>query len=810
MPTTTAAASGAASWQALTRAGAGDSIAALAAHPQARVELLVDALGTALADREEPIVLVLDDFHEVAETVHADIDLLLRLPAPALRIVIATRSDPPLHLGRLRLQDQLAELRVPDLALTLPETSELLAGLGLALDDEHVQRLWERTEGWVGAVRLAALSLRDHPEPERFVDDFAGDDRAISDYLLTEVMSTLTPDDRCFLLRTAVAGVLNGDLANALTDRNDGHRRLGELARGAALISPLDRRGEWYRYHALFRELLMAELRSGSPEQVPELHRRAAKWLADHGDDARGLLHAVEGEAWDLAARLAGERWVELLIRGEIGALRPLIERMPLEWALADPEVALAVASALLDRGDERAAEARVRSAEAAADRVAPERRAHFDVALNAIRLHVARLRGDLDGTLDAARELAQRGSLEHGVVEADLRALALTNLGIAELWAGEAGEAALHLERARNVAADAGHAWLVLIAVAHLALLASIQDDSPRSARHGREAIELAGRHGWERTWPAGGAYLALASADFRADRLEEAGESLERARDALAATRERPLRAALALVRSGILASRGELERALAVLTAGADELGDWPLLPALRDQFHAREAALRAELGERAQAKRLLLGDNGHGPRSLPAAVVLAQLQLGDGETAAARATLAPFRAELETSRTPPTVQGWLVDALALDAVADHAGAAASLEQALERAEPSGLRWALLGFGRSLQPLLRRQLRTGTAHRALVGELLDALDPANGDRRPAVHIVVEPLSPRERAVLRYLPTMMSNQEIAAELFVSVNTVKTHLKAIYRKLDVPDRREAVRRARALELLAP
>ena len=148
---------------------------------------------------------------------------------------------------------------------------------------------------------------------------------------------------------------------------------------------------------------------------------------------------------------------------------------------------------------------------------------------------------------------------------------------------------------------------------------------------------------------------------------------------------------------------------------------------------------------------------------------------------------------------------------MDALALDVLADHDGAAASLEQALERAEPSGLRWALLDFGRPLQPLLTRQLRRGTAHRALVGELLEALD---GDERAhAVRqspFVVEPLSPRERAVLRYLPTMMSNQEIASELFVSVNTVKTHLKAIYRKLDVADRREAVRRARALELLAP
>ena len=437
--------------EALTRAGAGEPIDALVAHPQERVELLVAALGGALADRIEPIVLVLDDFHEVAESVHAGVDLLLRRPPGGLRVIIATRADPPLHLGRLRLQDQLAEIRAPDLALTLPETTEMLTALSVSMGSDHVRRLWSHTEGWVGALRLASMSLRDHPEPERFVDDFAGDDRAVSDYLLSEVMSSLSPDDRWFLLRTSVAGVLNGDLANALTDRSDGQRRLAELARSGALLAPLDRRGEWYRYHALFGELLRAELRSEWPDQVPDLHRRAAAWLAEQGDDARALLHAVEGEAWDLAARLAGERWIDLLLRGEIGALRPLTERLPPEWAAADPELTLAMAAVLMHRGDEGAAEIQLRRAEATSERIPPERRARFDASLAAVRLYVARLRGDLDTALAAGRTLDADGGLDQGAIEADLRALALANLGIAELWAGRAEAAGRHLERSRG-----------------------------------------------------------------------------------------------------------------------------------------------------------------------------------------------------------------------------------------------------------------------------------------------------------------------------------------------------------------------
>jgi LuxR family transcriptional regulator, maltose regulon positive regulatory protein len=795
-------------WRAVLEAlhrASGRQVGRVRAPSGDRASVLVGALTAALPTDGSPVVLVLDDFHEVADTIHADLELLLRHPLPSLRLVVASRADPPLHLGRLRLQDQLAEIRSPQLAFTLDETSEMLGALGIEIQDDDVRRLWMHTEGWVGAIRLAAISLRDHPDPARFVADFAGDDRAISDYLLSEVMTTVSPEDRDFLLRTAVAGVLNGELADVLTGGDDGHRRLADLASAGALLAPLDRRGVWYRYHALFAELLRAELRSEAPHELPDLHRRAATWLADHGDDQRGLLHAVAAGAWDLAARLAGERWIDLLLQGEIAALRPLVDHMPPERLEADPELALAVASAMLERGDERAAEARLLAAERARDRVPEERRSRFDVSLAAVRLYLARIRGDLDAALEAGRELARRGRLEPGVVETDLRALALTNLGIAELWSGDLADAERQLQRGRGAAAEAGREWLVFIALAHLAMVAGAQDDFARAARQAREAIALAEEHGWERTWPAGGAYLAMATAAFLSDRLEEAETLLARAQDALAETRERPMRAVFALLRSGILTVRGDHEAALAVVLAGSEALGDWPVRPTIREQFGAHEALLRAELGERAQAVSLLTETE-----SLPAAVIMAQLQLGEGEYTAARATVAQWMPALEHERSPAAVQGWLVDALALDAMADHDGAAASLERALDRAEPSGLRWALLGFGRSLQPLLRRQLRNGTAHGALVREIADALERQDGHASPHGELLIEPLSPRERAVLRYLPTMMSNQEIAAELFVSVNTVKTHLKAIYRKLDVQDRREAVRRARAMKLLAP
>ena len=685
----------------------------------------------------------------------------------------------------------------------------MLAALGVELGPRARRRLWERTEGWAGALRLAALSLREHPQPEAFVDDFAGDDRAISDYLLTEVMATLAADDRCFLLRTSIAGELNGELANALTDRSDGHRRLAELARGGALLTPLDRRGEWYRFHSLFAELLRAEMRSEHPEQSRELHRRAAWWLAEHGDHARGLLHAVEGEAWDLAARLAGERWSDLAIQGETAALRPLVDRMPPDWANDDPELALALASVVLERGDHAAAARHLRLAEAGAAAVPPERRTRFAVSLASLQLYVARLRGDLDEALETgARAGARRARSTLVSVPPDLRAMALVNLGIAELWANVGDAAEHHLERARGAAAEAGRPWLELFAIAHLAANASLTSDFVAAGRRAREAIALARHHGWERTWPAGAAYLALANEQFLGDRVDAAAETLDRAQDALATCRERPLRVVLGDAARGRARDQGPAghrargarrrRRAARRLAAAGGRRGAHPGASRRCCAPSSATATTRGGCSTRG--------------RSLPAAVGLAQLRLGAGDPdGALRRARVMGRRRWTASARRPRCRAGCCARWRTTRSPQHDEAAVALEEALERIEPAGLRRLPLAFGRTAAPLLRRQLRHGTSHRALAGELLATLEGTDGrERQQRATLVLEPLSPREAAVLRYLPTMMSNQEIASELFVSVNTVKTHLKAIYRKLDVPDRREAVRRARTLELLAP
>jgi LuxR family maltose regulon positive regulatory protein len=333
------------------------------------------------------------------------------------------------------------------------------------------------------------------------------------------------------------------------------------------------------------------------------------------------------------------------------------------------------------------------------------------------------------------------------------------------------------------------------------------------RALRHADEAVRLAVRRGWGRSEPAGAAYCVQAAVAIQRGQHEEAEGLVARASEALRETRDRPLRAVHALNRALLLSDAGEPEAALNILQAARDEVGDWPLLAPLEDQLLAREALLRAAVGERELGRALLKRAEGEGATSIPVANALARLRLLEGDPDAARALLAPHLGarDAPAAATPVSAraEAWLLDALALDALTETDGAATSLERSLELAEPAGLSRLLVEHGNRVRPLLHRQVRHGTAHPAIVTAALETIEHRASDGSRAVAVLLaEPLSGREEAILRYLPTMMSNHEIAGELFVSVNTVKSHLKAIYRKLDASGRREAVQRGRELGLM--
>ena len=774
--------------------------------PREGLDGLVAELLSAVDQLDQPVVLVLEDLHEVdSGAVYADLSRALRRPSANLRIIVSTRVDPPFALGRISVAGDLVELRGDDLAFTLEETRALFDLFEPRIDDADCELLWRRTEGWAAGLRLAASALRAHSDPSAFVADFAGGDGAIADYLVGEVLMREEPSIGDFMMRASILERLVPDMVATVTGRDDSAALLADLHHRHAFVTPVDSHREAYVMHPLVREFLQARLRYQSPQEVAVLHRRAALWMSAAEQHVGALRHAVAGGHVDLAARIAARHWIDAAVSGELGVLRRLLERLPPERIEADPRLQMALACALAERGETQRAQRLLARARGDAD----------DETLAAMRLaaelYLARASADGGAAVAAARALNEHAQAAAALRdEEDLRAFAHTHVGVASLWSGDAAGAQRELEHGLVAARAAGSDWLEFSCLAYLAVTAIMTGHFSAIARRADSALELGERRGWSRTTPAGAALLARGVACYENGELAAAERALDRADLALRGTRDPPLKAALDFHRALVLQDRGQVEPALELLDAAVDEIDGWYGLPSLLGAIGAQRALLRVGLGRGDADRRTLAGQYADAAERRRAGRRPGQAVAERRRTRATRATgSGPCWPATASPILPLLIEAWVLEALACDQLADHAAAARALESALELAEPSGMKRALLSGGAALRPVLHRHVHNGTAHRTLVDVVLHELDDSADDRPTPVHLL-EALSDRETAVLRYLPTMMSNQEIAGELFVTVNTVKTHLRAIYRKLDVGDRRAAVRRARDLSLLAP
>jgi LuxR family maltose regulon positive regulatory protein len=761
-----------------------------------------------LFELDGPVVLILDDLHEATgQAVVSQLRFLLRHAPPQLRLVLSSRADPPLALHRLRVAGQLAELREAELAFTLDEAGALLADHGVELSGADLETLWRRTEGWAAGLRLAALSLRAHPQPGRFVADLAGDDRAIAGYLVEEVLAAQPPELRAFLLRTAVADRLCGGLADALTGRSDGARVLARLEREHVFTSAVGPSRTWYRYHPLFAELLRAELGYEHAAELPELHRRAAGWHAGNGRPVAAVRHALAAGEVDGAAALLVAGWAPMLAEGQAAVLAELLSRLPGELVRTTPELAVLTALSRLAVGELEEADAWLGLAAAAEPRFAGEP----SVAMHLVRLYRARLVGDVADAGPAVRVLLAPAA---GVAAGDdHRTLALALLGAAQLWSGQLDDAAGTLERARADAGRRGRDVIALAVTAHLALLEAVRGGLGRAEELARQASEHARGVDWSASPQLACADLALAVCAYHRDDLAAAVAALDRVRaEALAG--DRPVRLAAAVLAAWLAAGggAGDAETALARLDdAVGATAGRLPRL--LRAAARAGRAKLLAALGDEAPAAAL---DPDDGRRAPVEAVVSARLQLAGGDPAAAVRTLAPLLpgGPGEPPELPLAIEACLVDAMASQELADHAAAVRSMRLALDLAAAEGYRRVFVEGGTPVRVLLADHLHWDSTHHRLVGSLLERLRTATppagraGGRALAPPPLVVPLSEREQVVLRYLSSRLSAGEIADELYVSLNTVKTHIKSIYRKLDTNRRWDAVKRARQLQLL--
>ncbi len=782
----------------------------LAATPDFNGPAMVDRVLAELADARVGITVVIDDLHELnsPEAVAQLTRLLTSLP-PDVHAMLTTRHDLRLGLHQLRLAGELAEIRAADLRFTERETRLLLDASGIALSESGAALLQQRTEGWAAGLRLAAISLAGHPDPERFVAEFSGSDRTVAEYLIAEMLERQPADVQDLLLRTCLLDQVNGELADLLTGRSGSERILLALADANAFVVPLDPERTWFRCHHLFGDLLRLELRRTLPEEVPDLHRRAAGWFIRQGRAVDAIRHTQAAGDWPDAARLLADHSFSLTLDGQAQTMQALVRAFP--PGEDHPELALVRAGGDLVQGRLDEAAAHLAVAQTYAGTAPPDRQRRLQVAIASLRLSLARRRGHLAGVIEQVRFLASpvTGQSDEDIAfGSDLRAVALMNLGTVEAWTLGLPDAERHLRQGAVLAREIGRPYLEVGCLAQLGFASKIEPFATTQQRC-REAIALAERYGWGAEPVIAPALMTMAGTMVWLGEFDEGERWLQRTARALQ-TDTGPDISLLLHHTTGILhACRGHRREALEEFSAAERLRSQLEGSHALAGQVTGWMLATLARLGRPGEARAALAAVDDERAGSGEIRNAYAVICLAEGDPAGALGALQPvLDGAAPVIGYVTAVEAYLLAGLAHRRFGDQRAANQAAERALALAEADRI---VLPFAMTFsQELLEAIPQHETAHAALLAGILDVLhgsSPAPGHQRPPLE--AEELSPGELRVLRYLPTNLSRPEIAGELSVSVNTVSTHVRSIYAKLQVRDRSSAVQRARELRLLA-
>ncbi len=779
-------------------------------------EVLVTTLINDLAQRHEPgqAVLILDDYHLIdSPQLHASMAFLVEHLPPGLRLVLASRSEPPLPLARLRARGQVAELGAADLRFTPEEAADLL---GSGLPGDALTALTTRTEGWAAGLQLAALSLRGQVDAARFLAEFSGSNRYVLDYLTEEVLESQPADIRGFLLQTSVLDRLSGPLCNALTGRSDGQEMLERIERAGLFLVPLDEVRGWWRYHHLFADLLRARLAGEQPGRARELHSLAARWHEEHGlaDDA--IRHALAAEDVAGAARLIERHFDAAYMTGERTTIQRWLSAVPPQVALARPRFRLAQTFAALVYGDVEAAAALLSAAEggerSSTEPFTPSAGEAASLIVNIpagfaiARAWLAYLRGE-PATMAA---FAAEAQAELGEGQLMLESVYQLNLALADWLGGK-------LADAEREFTDLVARWRSFgetsLAARSCRFVGQVQCDQGRldaALRTYTQLVAIAEDPDQPRPPVAAYGYAGLAEVAYQRGEL---GDALQHVTKGIARGRQlsesEPLASALVTL-AWIRQAEGDRAGAIAAIEE-AERSAPGPATANLLNPVPAQRARLLLAQGD-TEAAAQWAAARGLSPDDEPSYLreqeylLLVRLLLAQRQPAAALALLERMHGPAAgQERTGSVIEMLALRALALALSGSLAEAADVLGQALGLGGQQGYVRVFADEGAPMAALLSRVEGVPGAYLARV---LAACQQDLPRARPRAQGLVDPLTARELEVLALLADGAPNQGIADQLVVTLDTVKKHVTHVLAKLGAANRTEAVARARQIGLI--
>ncbi len=767
------------------------------------------------------IKLVLDDYYFIEERgIHHAVNFLIEHLPPNMQLVISTRVDPLLPLHRMRARGELIEIRERDLRFTPEEASGFFESMHIRLSPDDINQLATRTEGWIAGLQLAAVSLNETRDVKKFIDSFTGSSRYVLDYLVEEVLNRQSKEIQMFLLQTSILKRFNADICNMITGGMNAQKIIEQLERSNLFLIPLDERREWFRYHHLFSELLQYRLRQLYPGLIEELHHNASLWFEERNTINEAIDYALRVKNFERAAYLLDRYGVEYLSRSELSTLINYEQKLPESLVSRFPQLLVTKAWALMlmHRTDEidttiDAAEQIINSAR---NEDADEKLEQAQIHLATIRAFVLRLRGNLTASLEASNKVLERIPADQKMV----RGLIHFNIGRIYMKQGYADEAIRIFERAYDDNYEVKNYYVTMAILAHAGFLYSITHSLPYACKKLEDALRFTERQNLDSLPAAGYIYYQLGRVLYHRNKLEDALDLLDRAIRLGELGGEPDILCNALLVSSWIYAIKGEYDNALEKFSR-AEMIKQNNPIPVFEADLMTERIALAFLMKEYDRVKRWIDTIEPAVPVEFTVleetqSLLVIRFFIHDNEFHKALRLIEKLRTRAtERQRRHTLFQLDILEAISLWGIGNKEGVVQLLNHGLQQASEMGYIRVLLNLGAPLHNVLSSILHDKALSETSRNFALDLLQILTRRLEPRYTSIpkykqhlIEPLTDREQEVLYYISQDYSNKEIAGKLFVSLDTVKTHLKNLYGKLGVNSRQDAVKKAREMEVL--